>query len=83
VGCRRTQAGGVSHPLAGARLKVVRAAHEHLDAFKAESGAFLDTKPYRFESEAYDEHWWVKPRIAAPPADAPECDRRRLPHEPS
>jgi hypothetical protein len=56
----------MSDPLDGARLKVVRA-QEHLDAFKAEGGAFLDTKPYRFESEIYDKHWWVKPRIVAPP----------------
>jgi hypothetical protein len=56
----------VAHPLDGARLKIVRA-QEHLDAFKAEAGAFVNTHPYRFESEVYGEHWWVKPHIIAQP----------------
>jgi hypothetical protein len=54
------------HPLDGARFKIVRA-QEHLDAFKRECGAFLDAKPYRFESEVYDEHWWVKPHVTTVP----------------
>jgi hypothetical protein len=54
------------HPLDGARFKIVRA-QEHLDAFNREGGAFLDTNPYRVESEVYGEHWWVKPHISAEP----------------
>ena len=54
------------HPLDGARFKIVRA-QEHLDAFKTEGGAFLDTNPYRFESEVYGDHWWVKPHVTTVP----------------
>ena len=54
------------HPLDEAKLKIVWA-QKHLDAFKAEAASFLDTKPYRFESEVYGEHWWVKPRLTKSP----------------
>lgn len=53
-------------PLDGARLKIVRA-QEHLDAFQVESEAFLQTKPYVFESEIYGDHWWLKPRLLQEP----------------
>lgn len=57
----------MSHPLDGARLKIVRA-QEHLDAFKSEGGLFLgDPKPYRFESQVYGQHWWVKPHLTRQP----------------
>jgi hypothetical protein len=55
-----------SHPLDGSRLKIVRA-KEHLDAFIAESRAFIDTKPYSFVSQVYPTHWWVKPHLTAAP----------------
>lgn len=54
------------HPLDGARFKIIRA-QEHFDAFKTEGAAFLDTKPYRFESEVYGDYWWVKPRATVQP----------------
>jgi hypothetical protein len=56
----------MNHPLDGARLKIIRA-QEHLDAFKAESRAFLDTHPYDFESEVYGDHWWLRPFLKSDP----------------
>jgi hypothetical protein len=54
------------HPLDGARLKVIWA-KQHLDAFKEQSGLFLDTKPYSFVSEIHPSHWWVKPHLTIDP----------------
>lgn len=53
-------------PLDGARLKIVRA-QEHLNAFKSESAAFLETKPYSFVSEVHPTHWWIKPHFTTEP----------------
>lgn len=54
------------HPLDGARLKVIRA-QEHLDAFDSESRAFLNQRPYRFDSEIYPGYWWIKPHLTQEP----------------
>ncbi len=40
----------MTHPLDGARLKIVRA-QEHLDSLKFEIGKYLDSQPYEFRSE--------------------------------
>lgn len=56
----------MNHPLDGARLKVVRA-QEHLDAFKSDASTFLSTNPWHFESEVYNQYWWVKPKLTSTP----------------
>jgi hypothetical protein len=58
----------MSHPLDGARLKVIRA-QEHLDGLNAEVGMYLDQQPQevRSQPERAPQHTWLPHTYVMPP----------------
>jgi hypothetical protein len=62
----------MTHPLYGARLKVVRA-QEHLKSFNEDAWRYINTEPYQVESKIEGNHICVEGVITAEPPPALAC----------